>query len=394
MSEYMREASAALRSWIDSFDAAGTGIPMVDLVLRDRYDEQEPLTVQLAELTSDDFRYLLEYDAAARAGTGPVEHHGHSVEPGDDLRYAAARLEMLTNSRSMSYKVDLRRPGNAASVLAETSRACDALAGMVEHATGGVLDDLRGGALVALSHADGPHIVPDQAETAEDYGTAAGAMVDLLREATAELAKLADAIGQLQHTSTAIGATPADGPTLATEVVLEHKTAGAVNTGRYHVRVYRPENAKPVVLIGDMDDNHSASITNCVEQVAATIAEELLGGAAWDSVTWVQFYAPGRFAAPTTGLIQLVDFTGPFAGPVWRGIGHDRLEELAGGPVKSWHAKDHNVTALAKHGAAVLRPKSRPHVPSTTGNTRPQVGAHLDDPDVDPPRPRRRWWQR
>uniref|UniRef100_UPI003F497D93 hypothetical protein n=1 Tax=Amycolatopsis sp. CA-096443 TaxID=3239919 RepID=UPI003F497D93 len=394
MSEYMREASAAVRAWIDSFDAAGAGIPMVDLTLRDRYEKTEPVTVELRELTSDDFRYLLECDAASRAGSGPVEHHGRSVEPGDVLRYAAGRLEMLTNSRGFSHDINLRWPSNAADVLAETSRASGALAELVELAATGVLDDLRKGALVALSPADGPHVVPDQAAVAADYTEAANAMIELLREVTTELEKLSGAVGQLQHTSTAIGTTEADGPTLVAEAVLEYKLPGMSNTGRFHVRVFHPADAKPLVLLGDMADNHSTSVTNSVEEIAATVAEELLDGAAWDSVAWVQFYAPGRYAAVSTGMTQLIEFAGPFEGPVWRGIGHDRLEELAGGPVKTWHAKDHTLTTLTARGVSVLRPETRTRRPDPAEITRPETVMPDHDLREDEQPPRRRWWRR
>jgi hypothetical protein len=44
------------------------------------------------------------------------------------------------------------------------------------------------------------------------------------------------------------------------------------NEGRYHVRVFRPKDAKPVMLLGNRGDSRSTSITNSVEEIAATVA--------------------------------------------------------------------------------------------------------------------------
>jgi hypothetical protein len=46
-------------------------------------------------------------------------------------------------------------------------------------------------------------------------------------------------------------------------------------------------------------------------------------------------------------------------GRVSGGADHDRLEALAGGPVKRWHASDYTVARLAAAGVRVLTPDTR-----------------------------------
>ncbi|WP_410583874.1 hypothetical protein [Amycolatopsis sp. lyj-108] len=69
------------------------------------------MDVELQEQTADNLRYMLAVDAAARADGDPVAHHRDVVEPGDELCYAAARLEQLTQPARLRPR---RRPRLAA----------------------------------------------------------------------------------------------------------------------------------------------------------------------------------------------------------------------------------------------------------------------------------------
>jgi hypothetical protein len=268
MSDYMRELSTAAQAWSDSFDQGSAGIEMVDLVLEDHYDEEPRLALPLRELVSTELRYLLAVDAAARTASRPVARGRHSPEDGEVLRYAATRLELLTNGGGelAAEGVDQGWPGPAADVLAEAVRASEALAGLITYAVGRVTTNLSEGGLVALP-GEGAKSMPNQAAVAEEHMSSAVDIAAQLDRASSQILALSSAIARLQHTGTAaaLGAKPDDGPTLDTEAVLEYRLPGKSNTARFHVRVFRPTVGQPVVILGDMADNHSDSITNSVE---------------------------------------------------------------------------------------------------------------------------------
>jgi hypothetical protein len=119
------------------------------------------------------------------------------------------------------------------------------------------------------------------------------------------------------------------------------------------------------VVIGEIGDNKSQSVTNTIDEVAAVVAEYLLGGATDDSCRWIQVEPPGRFRDPRHGLgvIQAVRFEAPYGRPRWRPLTHEELEELVGGAVRSWHAGDYTVACMAERGVPVVRPETRTHRP-------------------------------
>lgn len=359
MTDYMGEVAAALGSWLNSQDLGSAGVRMVDLHLSDRYGGHPTMDVELQELTSDNLRYLLAVDAAARADGDPVAHHRDVVEPGDELRFAAARLEMLTNPLGFAHEADLGWPETAAAVLTEIARASAALGQLVEQGSEKILTGLRRGALVALPAGDGPREVPNQAAVADAQARLAESGAALLRQMTSTVSALAEQVAALRVTSTATGEGAADGPTLVQEAVLQFRLLGMFNEGRYHVRVFQPPNQKPVVVIGQLADNQSDSITNQAEELAATVAEVLLDDAPHDAVTWVLAYPDGLFGGAGHGEVETVSFGSSFAAPHWGHIDHDRLEALAGGAVKRWHASDYTVTRLAAAGVRVLAPDTR-----------------------------------
>ncbi|MGY4770350.1 hypothetical protein ACXC9Q_25845 (plasmid) [Kribbella sp. CWNU-51] len=324
MNDYMREVSSAARAWSDSFDQGSAGMNVTDLVVRDPYDEEPPLELQLRELVSSELRYVLRADAAARAGADPVTRDSHyAAEPdaGEELRHAATRLDQLTNSGEFLLSgIDRGWPADAAAALHEASRVSELLADLVTSAVGPVTDNLSQGSVVALPAA-GAKDVPNQAAVAANHRGAAETIAGLLGEAATKLQELSGQIAQLQHTTTAVpGASQHDGPTLHSEVVLEWRMPDKFNESRFHIRVFRPAGELPVVVMGDMGDNHSQSITNAVEEVAAVVAEELLDGAAHDAFRWVQLYPPGQFHGldSESGQIRAVRFERPYGAPKWR----------------------------------------------------------------------------
>lgn len=407
----MREVSSAARTWAGSFDEGIVGMKMTDLVVRDPYGEEPELTLPLRELVCSELRYVLRADAAARAGASPATRNYHFVEdadhdePGDpdtgeELRHAAARLDQLTSTAEL-YGRGLYRgwPPEAANALQEASRVSALLADLVSHITEPVTENLRKGSVVALPAA-GATDIPNQAAAAAAHSAAAEKIAGLLEDAGAKLHELSGQIGQLQHTTSAYpGASQHDGPTLDTEAVLDWRMQGCANQSRFHVRVFRPAGELPVVVMGQMGDNHSQSITNAVEEVAAVVAELLLGGAAHDTVRWVQLYPPGRFGGPHSeaGLIQAVRFDEPYGSPRWGHRTHDELEELAGGAVRSWHSSDYTIPAMTQRGIPVLHPETkryRPRRNEPETDTSAPAPAPPPDPNSEPPRKNGRWWRR
>lgn len=357
MSNYMAELSAALNAWLTSQDRGSAGVRMVDLQLRDHYDEQPPVEVELQELTADNLRYVLAVDAAAAQPDGvPTAHHHDEVEAGDELRFAAARLERLTNPFGFIRESDLGWPSTAAAVLTEIARASSALQTLVGEGTEKIIQGLRRGSLVALPHGDGPRSIPDQAAIANDQAQLAAAAADLLGQASAAVTALAEQVAALRVTSTATGEGAVDGSTLVQEAILLITLRGSFNEGRYHARVFQPRQGNRLVLISQLADNHSGSITNRVEILAKTIAAAMLDGAASEEVNWALVYPDGLFGE-SRGTLQEVRFNGLFTRPGFGGLTQDRLETLAGGPVKRWHTSNYTLPLLTGAGVPVLTPE-------------------------------------
>lgn len=293
-------ASDAVGSWADSIDQAG------------------------AEVVREELQYVLGADAAARAGGAPVaREYGACPDAGESLRHAAARLDQLTSiSELSSGGVERGWPGDAASALREASRVGELLAKVVAAASGPVLDKLEQGGLVA------PGGVRDQRGMVEE-------IAELLGEAASRLEELSGRIGSLRLAVDAGN----DGPTLDGEGVLRWRMPGAPSEGRFHLRVFRPLEGVPVVVIGDMGDDRSQSITTVVGEVASVVAERWLGGASLDSYRWILVEPPGKFSDTERGVIQRVWFEAPYGRR--QDYTHAELEELVGGAVRRWHSSEY-----------------------------------------------------
>jgi hypothetical protein len=312
-------------------------------------------------------------------------------------------LDQLTSTGELSSSgVDRGWPADAAAVVHEASRVSELLADLVTYATGRVTENLSQGRVVALPAA-GAKDVPNQAAIAASHQGSAETIAGLLGEAAAKLQELSGQIAQLQHTTTAVpGTSQHDGPTLDSEVVLEWRMPGKANECRFHIRVFRPAGELPVVVMGDMGDNHSQSITNAVEEVAAVVAEEMLDGADHDAIRWVQLYPPGQFHGPDSesGLIQAVRFEKPYGAPGWRYLTHEELEELAGGEVRSWHSRDYTVPVMTNRGVPILHPETKRYRPRHNDPEGPKPGTSRPSPAApqpssgEPPHKKAPWWRR
>jgi hypothetical protein len=169
--------------------------------------------------------------------------------------------------------------------------------------------------------------------------------------------------GDLQRTMRAAVAGTADGPTLRARYLVRCGPNG--RPGACHVRVLAPPRGRRVVVIGELADNHSTHLNNCMEALAPAVAGRLLGTRDADAVTWVQ-YGPaeewyseyerdeGPDAIPREREDEI--FTLGFAPGFteWtskKPTSPDELEQLAGGPVRRWHAYDYTIAAVTAPGA-------------------------------------------
>jgi hypothetical protein len=154
---------------------------------------------------------------------------------------------------------------------------------VIPSAIGPVLDNLNRGSVVPSSPAGAKCLA---GEAGYRKGTAEE-IAALLGEAAVKRQDLSRQVANLQHTFGSVtGDGQKDGPALDAEVVLEWRMPGMANESRFHVRVFRPSGRLPVVVIGDMSDNHAQSITNVVGEVAAVVTEYLLGGGPLNFYQW------------------------------------------------------------------------------------------------------------
>jgi hypothetical protein len=157
--------------------------------------------------------------------------------------------------------------------------------------------------------------------------------------------------------SAAVAAT-ADGPTLRAHYLVRCSPTGW--QGVYHVRVFAPPRGRHLVIIGELADNHSTHLNNCIEHVASTVAEHLLGAKNADAVTWIQYGPAEEWYSEydrdedadavrhdrEDEIITLVFEPGFTTYNLKKKTSPDELERLAGGPVCRWHAYDYTIAGV------------------------------------------------
>jgi hypothetical protein len=166
-------------------------------------------------------------------------------------------------------------------------------------------------------------------------------------------------------------------PTLADETVLvidqdalPYRSPQWYGHANYHVRVFRPGNApKPIVIMGDVDNDPIASITNHCPGVAAIVADLVLGrpgvhpARLEDHARWLTYYPAGY---PTGGKLgeqfcEVHDFeVKPGYEPMlvtlkYNDLRRDEVEGLVGGALRTWQQRDYTVAKLERRGIRVMR---------------------------------------
>lgn len=371
MRSYAQRVARKLQAWADTQDPTVAEAVVGHIEVHDAYDRFEPVRVDLRELSAEELRYLFGTEAAARTGTGALARR-RDVEPADQLRYAAARIGYLLDQADVG-PGDLRWPHNTAALLQALQQVAETSSELVGEATDASVHELAAGHIVP-GETTGPDS-PVRSDVIEQFESIRHTAAEQLAEAARNLEQLGGLVDGLRRSLGPV--TTADGPTLVDEAVLEYKVLPFMSgVGRYHVRIFKPgEDAKPLVVIGDLSDNKSTSVMNSVEEIAAAAAETLLEEADCHTVEWVQLVPAEMFPTPSTTdvvlayererreKIELVRFGEPFGSPDFRPIDRAILEELAGGPVRFWHASNYTSTELVSSGVRIIRPETRSRVP-------------------------------
>jgi len=351
------EVHAALVRWAAAQNVTGE-VQAFSIGFPAEFHDDPPLDpVPVHEGPAAALRQMLDAGLAARAGLPPGDE-----DPLEGIGYAAARLKYLLGE-GLARAGGWPQPVDAAEALGELARLAELIAMLAAKADDRLGRELRAGRVTPIPSAGGTGRTAPPADVADRVHDSAVAAMAGLGEAVAQLRRMQMRAGDLQRTMRAAVAGTADGPTLRSQYLVRCRPNGW--QGAYHVRVFAPPRGRRVVVIGELADNHSTHLNNCMEALAPAVAEHLLGTRDADAVTWVQ-YGPAeewysayeRDAGPDAEPRDREDeiFTLGFAPGFseWtskRPTSPDELEQLAGGPVRRWHAYDYTIAAVTAAGA-------------------------------------------
>ncbi|MQY34581.1 hypothetical protein SRB17_25510 [Streptomyces sp. RB17] len=165
----------------------------------------------------------------------------------------------------------------------------------------------------------------------------------------------------------------ADAPTLDDEAVLvidqyalPFRSPHWYGHANYHVRVFRPEKApKPVVVMGDLDNDPVASITNKCPEVTVIVAHLVLGRPGVhptrleDHARWLTYYAAHGPMAEMFREVYDFEVVPGYRPPLVklrnRGLRREEAEDLVGGALARWQQQDYTVAGLQRRGVRVMR---------------------------------------
>lgn len=164
----------------------------------------------------------------------------------------------------------------------------------------------------------------------------------------------------------------ADGPTLADQAVLvidqyalPYRSPQWYGHADYHVRVFRPGDApKPVVVMGDLNNDPIASITNKCPEVTAIVADLVLGRPGVhptrleDHARWLTYYAAdglGEQFCEVHDFAVVLGYEPPLVTLKYNDLRRDEVENLVGGAVAAWRRRDYTVAKLERRGVRVMR---------------------------------------
>jgi hypothetical protein len=165
----------------------------------------------------------------------------------------------------------------------------------------------------------------------------------------------------------------ADGPALADQAALvidqyalPYRSPQWYGHANYHVRVFRPADApKPIVVMGDLDNNPVASITNKCPEVTAIVADLVLGRPGVhptrleDHARWLTYYAAtdglGEQFCEVHDFTVVLGYEPPLVTLKYTDLRRDEAESLVGGAIAMWQRRDYTVAKLERRGVRVMR---------------------------------------
>ncbi|WP_306211955.1 hypothetical protein [Actinoplanes sp. RD1] len=304
---------AILNRWGNSFGGSAE-IPLLRIGLQYAGDNGKAAhSVVLYEQAASELSHLLDLDSRARLGHLPAP-----TDLMDLLVHAALRLRHLENQRGHNAEPEHPRlQARIAGTLRQLLQAAEAL--LTEH--------------------DAP----------SSLGPSITALSD--RERAALPAAPYNLPGR-------------ESPTLADQFLL------TVLPGRYtstvHVRIYRPADRPPVVVLGELTDYHSPGFVESPakffddvrDRLPALVAED----PAWvhalptDYVAFTQRHMSrvgAELGELRQGLIRLVVNEAPGSVKL-RLLTRAELHSMADGPVRQWHAADYNAGTLTGWGVRTV----------------------------------------
>lgn len=348
MSESAQALADALRAWTSTFDTAGQ-VDMVNVIVQPE-SPASSTTIQLREIPHARLVDLLLSAGDARVGDVPIGDGSYSM-----LQYAASRLSYLLGHPSGPDLPGrgLRDPEDAAEALLLVQAAVTAAAETADEVITSIRDDLQEHHLMGASRST------ENSEAAKLIREARE-----VRDATSglstSLSRAQEVVAGLRRASAADLAETRDGSTLQDQFVLECVLGSAAGPGRYHVRVYEHPESTLTVVLGDLADNHSISVTNGVERLISLLRDHILQLPGPTS-NWIQYEPAERLSVHPfldSDRWQIVGILDPLevAEPKWSSIRPAEVERMVGGPVRRWHARTYTSTRLRRDGVRIVTP--------------------------------------
>lgn len=163
------------------------------------------------------------------------------------------------------------------------------------------------------------------------------------------------------------GPGPADEAVLVIDQhALPYRSPHWYGHANYHVRVFRPDGSqKPIVVMGDLNDDPVASITNKCPEVTVIVANLVLGrpgvhpARLADHARWLTYYprdgGVGERFCEVHDFSVVPGYVPPLVTHKFDDLGRDEAEILVGGSLAAWRRRDYTVAKLSRRGVRVMR---------------------------------------